>query len=149
MLGPQVWPAMERALASGAWGEEHVAAVAKAVARHPSRAGRETIAALQQHAWDTFDAQNLANVAWAFAKLDYGASGPGRALWRRLAGQARPRLVAFAPQGAANMLWALATVRHTDPALLAAAAGALEERLAAELQPQGVANILWASPRIL
>lgn len=47
----------------------------------------------------------------------------------------------------ANLLWALATVGHLDPGLVAAVRGALCGRLG-ELGPQQLANALWAHVRL-
>eukprot|EP00198_Chlamydomonas_reinhardtii_P002859 XP_001692195.1 predicted protein of CLR family [Chlamydomonas reinhardtii] len=95
-----------------------------------------------------FEPQHLSNSAWALAKMGYGAGATSQATqqshWYAAAAAAaqRPGVMAGAkPQGWANLLYALALVRHQPPpALLDAGAAAVMQRGNA----QECANTLWA-----
>ena len=87
----------------------------------------------------SFEPQNLANTAWAFATA--GQRAP--VLLDAIAAAAVPRLRDFNPQGLANTAWAFATAGHLAPALLDAIAVAAVPRLR-EFVPQNLANTAWA-----
>ncbi|PNW72730.1 hypothetical protein CHLRE_15g638956v5 [Chlamydomonas reinhardtii] len=92
--------------------------------------------------------QELSNSAWALAKMGYGAGATPKAMeqcpWyaAAVAAAQRPGVMASAkPQAWANLLYALALVRHQPPpALLDAGAAAAMQRGKA----QECANTLWA-----
>ena len=87
------------------------------------------------------NAQELANVAWAFAK-----SGQVDAeLFAALAATAQQQwyLENFNAQEAANITWAFATAGHSDTKLFQALGGLVEERLDS-FSTQGLANTAWA-----
>ena len=73
---------------------------------------------------DEFNAQNLANTAWAFAT----AGQLDEALFAALARAAEPRLGEFNAQELANTVWAFATADQLDEALFAALARVAELR---------------------
>ena len=83
--------------------------------------------------------QELANVAWAFAK----AGHPDPTLFAALARAAEGHLGAFNAQELANTAWGFATIGHADAPLFASLARVAEERLA-DFSPQGLANTAWA-----
>ncbi|PNW72735.1 hypothetical protein CHLRE_15g638550v5 [Chlamydomonas reinhardtii] len=95
-----------------------------------------------------FKPQELSNSAWALAKMGYGAGATPQAMkqcpWYAAAAAAaqRPGVMAGATsQNWANLLYALALVRHQPPpALLDAGAAAAMQRGNA----QDCANTLWA-----
>ncbi|PNW72734.1 hypothetical protein CHLRE_15g638651v5 [Chlamydomonas reinhardtii] len=95
-----------------------------------------------------FEPQHLSNSAWALAKMGYGAGATPQATehshWyaAAVAAAQRPGVMAGAtPQNWANLLYALALVRHQPPpALLDAGAAAAMQRGNA----QHCANALWA-----
>ncbi len=70
-----------------------------------------TACALQKA--DTFEAQGLANAAWAFAKLGYRDN----ALYEVLADAAAFRVEELNAQGLCNVAWALATAGYYQPEL--------------------------------
>ena len=72
-----------------------------------------------------FTAQNLANVAWAFAAADM----PDQLLFVALPRLAKHRLSNISAQNIANMLWAFATIDRSDALLFASLASAAKERL--------------------
>ena len=57
-----------------------------------------------------FNAQDVANTAWAFAMINR----PGEKLFTVLAKAAKQRVSEFDAQGLANTAWALATVKLPD-----------------------------------
>ena len=63
-----------------------------------------------KHSLDQFDAQGLANIAWAFAK----AGQQDEQLFKAMAKMAEQRLDQFDAQGLANMAWAFATMGQQD-----------------------------------
>eukprot|EP00198_Chlamydomonas_reinhardtii_P014293 XP_001703630.1 predicted protein of CLR family [Chlamydomonas reinhardtii] len=95
-----------------------------------------------------FESQALSNSAWALAKMGYGAGSPSEAMEQRqwyaaaVAAAQRPGVMASAkPQAWANLLYALALVRHQPPPVLldAGAAAAMQRG-----NGQECANTLWA-----
>ena len=87
----------------------------------------------------SFNPQDLANTAWAFATAGHHAP----ALLDAITAAAAPRLRDFNSQGLANMAWAFAKAGHHAPALLDAIATAAAPRLR-EFNPQNLANMAWA-----
>eukprot|EP00802_Teleaulax_amphioxeia_P003133 Tamp_03136.p1 GENE.Tamp_03136~~Tamp_03136.p1 ORF type:complete len:1171 (+),score=340.99 Tamp_03136:337-3513(+) len=85
------------------------------------------------------NAQELANVAWAFAK----AGHLDAELFSNLARAAEQCLDNFKPQELANTAWAFATAGHSDPQLFKALAQAVATRLD-DFIMQGLANTAWA-----
>ncbi|KOO26258.1 hypothetical protein Ctob_008307 [Chrysochromulina tobinii] len=85
------------------------------------------------------NAQELANVAWAFAK----AATPDTELFAVLARACEVQLSSFKAQELANTAWGFATAGHTDTRLFAALARAAEARLA-DFSVQGLSNTAWA-----
>jgi len=86
-----------------------------------------------------FNAQNLANIAWAFAKAGHTAP----ALLDGIAAAAVPLLRDFNAQNLANIAWAFAKAGHTAPALLDAIAAAAVPRLR-DFNAQDLTNTAWA-----
>ncbi|CAE7767814.1 auaG, partial [Symbiodinium pilosum] len=95
---------------------------------------------LHKHLSDC-NSQELANVAWAFAKS--GQVSPD--LFSALASTAKQKwyLDNFNAQEVANITWAFATAAHTDTKLFEALGGAVEQRLDS-FSTQGLANTAWA-----
>jgi 2-polyprenyl-6-methoxyphenol hydroxylase-like FAD-dependent oxidoreductase len=83
--------------------------------------------------------QELANVAWAFAK----AGQTDDALFTALARVAERCLLNFKAQELANTAWAFATAGHSDAQLFSALGRAVEQRLE-EFNTQGLANTAMA-----
>ena len=96
---------------------------------------------LHKHLSDC-NSQELANVAWAFAKS--GQVSPD--LFSALASTAKQKwyLDNFNAQEVANITWAFATAAHTDTKLFEALGGAVEQRLDS-FSTQGLANTAAAS----
>ena len=84
-----------------------------------------------------FKPQELASIAWAFAKEDR-LDAPLFAVWAR----AMERYMGnFNKQSLANIAWAFARAVRSDAILLAVVARPLEQRVG-DFQPQGLVNIL-------
>ena len=88
---------------------------------------------------DQFNAQGLANTAWAFATV---GQQDGQ-LFKALARMAERRLDQFNAQELANMAWAFATVGQQDVQLFKALAKMVELRLD-QFNAQELANTAWA-----
>jgi hypothetical protein len=87
-----------------------------------------------------FNAQDIANTAWAYAT----ARQVHPALLDAIAKAAEARLKRdFRPQHFSNTAWAFATVHHSAPALFEAIAEASLPRLS-DFKPQEIANTVWA-----
>lgn len=84
--------------------------------------------------------QELANVAWAFAKAGGGSYGQ---LYTALARAAEQRATSFNAQELANTAWAFATAGHSNAALFATLARAIERNLH-DFTVQGISNTMWA-----
>ncbi|CAJ1327189.1 unnamed protein product, partial [Effrenium voratum] len=82
--------------------------------------------------------QDLANVAWAYAKL-----GAGDGDLAALKPQLRRRLPEFEPQNLAITAWACATLAHVDVELFQAIAERAYHK-AAHADPQCCANLLYS-----
>ena len=83
--------------------------------------------------------QELANIAWAFAKSEEVDT----ALFSALAAIAGPHLHKFNSQELTNFIWAFATAGHSDEGLFEGFARESEQRLH-EFSNQGLANTAWA-----
>jgi len=94
---------------------------------------------MEKRRLDQFNAQELANTAWAFATVGQ----QDEQLFQALARMAERRLDEFNAQELANMAWACATVGQQDEQLFKALARMAERRLD-EFKPQGLANAAWA-----
>ena len=88
---------------------------------------------------DKFSAQNLANMAWAFATADRSDA----LLFALLVRAVERRLGEFNPQNLANTVWAFVMADRSDALLLAPLVRAMEWRLG-KFKPQGLANTAWA-----
>jgi len=78
-----------------------------------------------------FNAQGLANTAWAFASLTHR----NEKLFSALAIAAEQRLSKFNTQCFINTSWAFATVKHRDEKLLSALAIAAQRRRLSDFNP--------------
>jgi hypothetical protein len=87
----------------------------------------------------TFNAQELANTAWAFAAA--GVRAPG--LFAALAAPAEQRISTFNAQNHANTAWAFATAGVRAPGLFSALAVHSEQRMGT-FNAQELANTAWA-----
>ncbi len=83
--------------------------------------------------------QELANVAWAYAKADHQAP----ALFDAIAAAAERRIGDFNAQELSNTAHAFARAGHASPALFGVIASRAMARLD-EFTPQGIANTAWA-----
>ncbi|KAK9864416.1 hypothetical protein WJX84_005546 [Apatococcus fuscideae] len=91
-----------------------------------------------------FNAQNIANLIWAFASLaQSGDKSTFIDLFDGAAAAAEKQMGSFSPQNAANTIWAFAKLEHPVPSLMKAVAGHAEWSIK-EYQPQSVANLVWA-----
>ncbi|CAJ1358246.1 unnamed protein product [Effrenium voratum] len=86
---------------------------------------------------DAFGIQDLANGAWALAKLQQDDPAVFAAIARRLNGRCQEAT----SQQLANLAWAFATVAFAQGAQ---AVGAQAARRLAEFSSQGLANVTWA-----
>ena len=109
--------------AKGGGSEELFAALAKAIERHLGGIDR---------------GQELANIAWAFAKADYKSER----LFSALARMAERHAERFNSQELTNTCWAFASVGHADARLFKALARCVERRLG-EFNTQGLSNTAW------
>ncbi|PNW72699.1 hypothetical protein CHLRE_15g639700v5 [Chlamydomonas reinhardtii] len=95
-------------------------------------------------------AQDLSNSAWALAKIGFGVGPEAPAEQRQWASAAvvaamRPGVMARAtPQAWANLLYALALMRHQPPPELLDAGAAAAAMRASSAGGQNCANTLWA-----
>jgi very-short-patch-repair endonuclease len=94
---------------------------------------------VEERAGTAFNAQNLANIAWAFAT----AGVPAPRLYATIAQQAEERIGIFTAQNLANIAWAFAKADVSAPRLYAAIAQEAEARVS-EFKAQELANIVWA-----
>lgn len=115
-----------RSLATGAY------ALARLHFGHHRRSARvwRLLAERAEQRLPTFDAQNLSNTAWAFARANLAARPSATAaLFCAIAPAAEARASEFTPQGLANVAWALslcADVRPFAGAVIALSARVLE-----------------------
>jgi len=86
-----------------------------------------------------FNAQNLANTAWAFATA--GRAAP--ALFDAISVEAACRVSDFNPQNLANTAWAFATAGRAAPVLFEALAAEAAQRVR-DFSSQNLANTAWA-----
>ena len=97
-------------------------------------------------------ARGLANVYHAYAALAQQRKAAGAAASDALCSKLEERGAAlvgdFAPQGAANCLWAVATLERRLEGPLRAELLAAMQRTAPHMNPQAVANIMWAFAKL-
>ena len=91
------------------------------------------------HKIQTFNSQNIANTAWAFATLNHY----DRALFNTLAQEAPHKIQTFNSQAIANTAWAFATLNHYDRALFDALAKEALHKIQT-FNSQAIANTAWA-----
>lgn len=89
------------------------------------------------------NSQELANIAWAFAK----AGNSDAHLFSILARAAENRLHSFNGQEVANFAWAFATAGHSDKALFTMLTQTVQKRLA-DFTAQGLSNLMWAFVKV-
>mmetsp|Transcript_7086 Transcript_7086/g.24902 ORF Transcript_7086/g.24902 Transcript_7086/m.24902 type:complete len:294 (-) Transcript_7086:58-939(-) len=87
----------------------------------------------------TFNAQELANTAWAFSTLGFEAP----TLFEAIAAESVKKIKAFTSQNLANTVWAFANVGAEAPLLFEAVAFESPKKLAT-FTPLEVANTAWA-----
>lgn len=109
----------------------HVAELMTALAR-----------SIQQHLRDC-NPQELANLAWAFAKASHADAD----LFALLARAAEKSLSGFNPQELTNTAWAFATAGHLDTELFSALARVVA-RCLHDFNTQGLANTAWAFAKV-
>mmetsp|Transcript_32563 Transcript_32563/g.71436 ORF Transcript_32563/g.71436 Transcript_32563/m.71436 type:complete len:507 (-) Transcript_32563:1094-2614(-) len=86
-----------------------------------------------------FNAQDIANVAWAFTSVGFDVPK----LFDALAAHAAPMLPEFRAQHLSVVAWAFASNRHSAPRLMDAIASESHSRLH-EFNGQALSNTLWA-----
>lgn len=94
----------------------------------------------------SFDAQGLANTAFAYALVDYlPAFEEGNTLFDHIVKYAMQKLESFNPQNLANVIWACAKlgVPHHSPFFKEVADVVIEQDLAS-FKPQELKDIVWA-----
>ena len=86
----------------------------------------------------SFTEQNLANMAWAVAKLLWREASP---VFSAISALALSKMPEFFPQALANMAWAAANFSNRDGDLLNAIAGK-SIQIMAQFNHQNMANLL-------
>ena len=86
-----------------------------------------------------FEGRNLANIAWAFAKLHINDV----ALFTAISSAAIDKMGSFNAQELANTAWAIATLHINDGALFTAISGAARGKMGS-FNAQDLANTAWA-----
>ena len=102
---------------------------------------------MQEECLSTFYAQNVANTAWAYARLGI----KNEALMAALAGRTMRTECLSTPnaQNVANTAWAHATLQIKNKALMAALVGrTMHEECLSTFDAQTVANTAWAYARL-
>jgi hypothetical protein len=94
---------------------------------------------------DSFTPQGIANMLWAFAKLDLT---PSAQLLAAASLAATNSIDSFTPQNIANMLWAFAKLDLTPSAKLLEAATLAATNSIDSFTPQNIANMLWAFAKL-
>ena len=94
--------------------------------------------AIQRHLGEC-NGQEIANIAWAFAKSGYFDAE----MFTRLAEMAEKQMDRFNSQEITNVFWAFATVECDNAKLFKALAKAIERQLHA-FNSQGLSNTAWA-----
>ncbi|KAJ1618394.1 hypothetical protein T492DRAFT_636534 [Pavlovales sp. CCMP2436] len=105
----------------------------------PARATMRLLGAEATTRLGEFKPQNLANTAWAFAKLGV----PAPQLFDAIARESEQRIGSFNEQNLANTAWAFATVGIPAPRLFEAIARESEQRIGS-FKPQELANTAWS-----
>ena len=93
---------------------------------------------------DQFNAQNLANTAWALATV---VGQQHEQLFKASAKMAERRLDEFNAQNLANTAWAFATIERSgdsDALVLFVTLARMAEQRAGEFSTKNLANISWA-----
>ncbi len=107
--------------------------------------------AVQENDWRSFKPQDLANMFWSFAKLNYL---PSVALARAADAEVVRCLVStnsinsFKPQGIANILRAFAELDLKPSTELLDAASLVATNSIDSFNPQNIANMLWAFAKL-
>jgi very-short-patch-repair endonuclease len=94
---------------------------------------------------DNFTPQGIANMLWAFAKLDLT---PSAKLLAAATLAVTKSINNFKPQDIANMLWAFAKLDLTPSAQLLEAASLVATNSINSFSPQNIANMLWAFAKL-
>jgi hypothetical protein len=89
-----------------------------------------------------FNATDIANLIWAYAKVSGGIKVDGQLL-DALAKAALNDIADFSPQDLANTAWAFATLKHRAPLLFDTIARAAPVRIG-DFSPQNLASTAWA-----
>merc|ERR1712224_227507 len=89
-----------------------------------------------------YEAQDLANTAWAFSKME-NAHLP---LLKAISAEAIRKLAQFATQNISNTAWAFSALALQDPPLFAAIASESMAKIAA-FGAQAIANTSWSFAR--
>ncbi|KAG1653887.1 hypothetical protein FOA52_011709 [Chlamydomonas sp. UWO 241] len=105
--------------------------------------GIERMVQLAREHLPSMGERQLANTAWAVAKLQHTDDTFMAALIKA----ASPQLHNFNPQNLANTVWALATLGHADGAFMAALLEAATPQLR-NFKPQHLANTAWALAKL-
>ncbi|KAG1653888.1 hypothetical protein FOA52_011710 [Chlamydomonas sp. UWO 241] len=101
--------------------------------------GIEGMVQLAREQLPSMEARQLANTAWALAKLQHTDSAFMDALLK----VGKPQLRDFKPRHLANTVWALATLGFADGDFMAALLEVAEPQLR-DFKPQELANTVWA-----
>lgn len=91
-------------------------------------------------------AQQLANIIWAFATLDFL---PIPQFLERLAEEAVSKRSGFNPQNVANMLWAFAKLEYEPTCPLLSTLAEEATAKLPEFNSQNVSNMLWAFAKFI
>ncbi|KAG1661634.1 hypothetical protein FOA52_007515 [Chlamydomonas sp. UWO 241] len=103
------------------------------------RSGTERMVQLARDQLKSMEERQLANTAYALAKLDHRDNDFMAALLK----EAKLRLRDFTPQALANTVWALAMLDHTDKDFVTALLKEAKRKLR-DFKPQELANTVWA-----
>jgi RAP domain/FAST kinase-like protein, subdomain 1 len=91
---------------------------------------------------NSFNAQEISNIIWAYGKAD-GLIKVDDRLLDALAKTALNNIADFEPQSLSNMVWSFATMSHEAPSLFDAIASAAQARIN-EFKPQELSNMVWS-----
>jgi RAP domain len=105
---------------------------------------RRTILLLQSN---EFNAQDISNLLWAYAKAADGINVIDGPLLDVLAKTASIGIADFNPQDLANTAWAFATLNYKAPLLFDAIASAAPARIG-DFTPQDLSNTAWAFAKL-
>ncbi|KAJ1457742.1 hypothetical protein M885DRAFT_615163 [Pelagophyceae sp. CCMP2097] len=99
----------------------------------------EAVSGVASSKMATFEAQNFANIVWAYSRA--GVKAP--ALFKAVAAEAPKKIASFKPQELANTVWAFAKAGVAAPGLFEAIAADSSKRIAT-FYPQPLSNTMWA-----